>query len=288
MPDFMLIAKDFSLKHTIESGQPLTFYSDFHPGKRMDSLSYPTERGRISLIYDSESGRIGYDFTGKYSTPSAATEITKRLGLDHDLKSIYGEICTDQFMARAIAELYGMRITGNEPWEATLCFVVSQFNNIKRIRRIILNLMNKFGEDRGAHGRLFPTPEALASADISEIRACGTGFRDRYIKHVSEQFSSSFDPERLYGLKYEDAKERLMELDGVGDKVADCILLFGYNKFEAFPIDVWVKRVVERAYFNGRKQSIRRIHDFSVERWGKYRGYAQQYIFHYGREKRMV
>ena len=89
-------------------------------------------------------------------------------------------------------------------------------------------------------------------------------------------------------MKYEDAKDRLMELNGVGDKVADCILLFGYNKFEAFPIDVWVKRVVERAYFNGRKRSIRQIHDFSVERWGKYRGYAQQYIFWYGREKRMV
>jgi len=288
MNDDMLIAKDFSLKYTIESGQPLTFYSDFHSGRAADSLAYPTEKGRVSLDYEKESGKIGYGFTGKYSASSASAEITSRLGLGHDLRSIYDEISTDQFMARAIAEFYGMRITKNEPWEATLCFVMSQFNNIKRIRRIMLNLIGRFGEDGGAHGHMFPTPEALAAADISEIRACGTGFRDKYIKHVSEQFCSSFDPDRLYSMRYEQAKERLMELNGVGDKVADCVLLFGYNKFEAFPIDVWVKRVVERAYFKGRKRSVRQIHDFSVERWGKYRGYAQQYIFWYGREKRMV
>lgn len=277
-----------NLRYTIESGQPLTFYSNLHVGSRIARLSYVTEKGFISLKYNKESGSISYSFTGEYSDSSASKEIKTRLSLGTDLRAVYEEIATDQFIAKAIAEFYGMRITRSEPWETTLCFVMSQFNNIKRIRRIVLNMISRFGEDCGANLRLFPTPEAIASADISDIRACGTGFRDRYIKHVAEQFSSSFDPERLYGMKYEAAKEKLMELDGVGDKVADCILLFGYNKFEAFPIDVWVKRVIESAYFKGRKRSVRQIHAFAEERWGSYRGYAQQYIFWYGRETKMA
>ncbi len=80
-------------------------------------------------------------------------------------------------------------------------------------------------------------------------------------------------------MKYLDAKDSLMGLYGIGDKVADCILLFGYGKFEAFPIDVWIKRTMERIYFNGRKKSIKQIHSIATEMWGDYRGYAQQYIF---------
>jgi N-glycosylase/DNA lyase len=200
------------------------------------------------------------------------------------MKEIYSAINTDTFMERAIAEFYGMRITKSEPWEATLCFVMSQFNNLKRIRHIISNLRNKFGDEHG-QSRKFPDPKSIAAASLPDIRSCGTGFRDKYLKSVAEEFSSGFNPKRLYRMNYLDAKEELMRLDGRGDKVADCILLFGYNKFEAFPIDVWVKRVVEKAYFKGRKKTTRQIHEFSTERWGKYRGYAQQYLFWYSRER---
>ena len=132
--NLMIYAKDLNLKYTIQSGQPLAFYSDLHIQSRVERLGYPTGKGRISLKYDKESGRISYTFAGRYTDASAAKEIRIRLGLNQDIKAIYKEINTDQFMASAIAEFYGMRITGNEPWEATLCFVMSQFNNIKRIR----------------------------------------------------------------------------------------------------------------------------------------------------------
>ena len=278
----MIATCDFSLRHTIESGQPLTFYSDLYTGKLQDRLAYPTSKGRISLVFNRHTGSIRYDYGGSYTDASAGTEIRKRLGLNQNMKEIYGKINTDPFMERAIEEFHGLRITKSEPWEATICFVISQFNNIKRIRGIINNLRHRFGESL-ADTHKFPTAEAIAAANLQDIRSCGTGFRDRYIKKVAEEFSSSFNPDGLYSMKYETAKERLMELDGIGDKVADCILLFGYNKFEALPIDVWVKRVVEKAYFKGRKKIIRQIHEFSTERWGKYRGYAQQYIFHSGR-----
>ena len=280
----MIIARDFNLRHTIQSGQPLTFYSDLHIGRLEDKLFYPTSKGSIHLTFNRHSGSIRYGYDGGYNASSAVAEIRKRLGLNQNMKEIYSAINTDTFMERAIAEFYGMRITKSEPWEATLCFVMSQFNNLKRIRHIISNLRNKFGDEHG-QSRKFPDPKSIAAASLPDIRSCGTGFRDKYLKSVAEEFSSGFNPKRLYRMNYLDAKEELMQLDGIGDKVADCILLFGYNKFEAFPIDVWVKRVVEKAYFKGRKKTIRQIHEFSTERWGKYRGYAQQYLFWYSRER---
>jgi len=282
----MIYATDFHLRYTIESGQPLTFYSILKPSGRYGSLSYVTSDGFVQLRYKRNSEKIDYSFEGRYKKSSIEDEIRARLGLDHDLKGILSAINTDPFMDSAIKDLYGMRITKNEPWETTLCFVMSQFNNIKRIRGIIQNMINAFGDEFDGR-RLFPTPEAIARADIADIRKCGTGFRDRYIKHVAEQFTCGFEYDRLYQMGYEDAKERLMELDGIGDKVADCILLFGYGKYEAFPIDTWVKRVVERAYFKGRKKSVRQIHEFSMERWGANRGYAQQYIFEFGRRNKI-
>ena len=148
------------------------------------------------------------------------------------------------------------------------------------------NMIREFGEDAGEH-MLFPTPQTLASADVKAIRACGTGFRDKYIKKVAEEFAFSFDKKRLYNMEYGKAKEQLMELDGIGDKVADCILLFGYNKMEAFPIDTWVKRVIEHVYFKRRKKSIKQIHRFALRRWPVYGAYAQQYIFWKGRENKV-
>ena len=281
-----IVAKDFNLRHTVESGQPLTFYSSYGAASGFETLSYVTGTGSIALRYSKGSGRLQYVFSGRYGKSGAEKEVRSRLGLDHDIADVYRSISTDEFINRAINEFYGMRITRNEPWEATLCFVISQFNNIKRIRGIMLRMIERFGEEFDGK-RLFPAPEAIASADMAEIRACGTGFRDRYIKHAAEQFASGFEYSRLHGMGYEDAKARLMELDGIGDKVADCILLFGYGRYDAFPIDVWIKRVVERAYFKGRRTSIARIHEFSTERWGRYRGYAQQYLFEFARRNKI-
>jgi N-glycosylase/DNA lyase len=113
----------------------------------------------------------------------------------------------------------------------------------------------------------------------------GAGFRAKYIRSVAQACSESFDLDRLYRKGYEEAKEQLMELDGIGDKVADCILLFGYGKLAAFPIDVWIKRVVEHDYFRGRRKSVKEIHRFAEERWDGYAGYAQQYLYHSARNE---
>ncbi len=290
----MIYANDFNLRLSIESGQPLTFSSDYKAvGKKLELLTYVTQKGRIhveSAKNNSRDSIINFDYSGDYTRQSAEREVRTRLGLTDDLQEIYAKINTDQFMDNAISALYGMRVTHNDPWETTLCFLVSQFNNIKRIRLIIRRLINEYGEEQKLDGEvfhLFPTSESLSRATVQELMKCGTGFRAKYIRSVAEQCSNNVDLGKFYKMNYAKAKEELMELDGIGDKVADCILLMGYNKYEAFPIDTWIKRVVERVYFKGRKKSIKAIHEFASRRWGGFEGYAQQYLFESGRRNKI-
>ncbi len=281
-------AREINLRASVESGQPLAFYADYENSGEAESVRYVTQLGVISMTRrDKNPDRLYYSFFGGYSESSAFDEIRIRFGLDHDMRTIYSSIRTDPFMEQAVSALYGMRVTENMPWEATLCFLVSQFNNIKRIRGIIKNLINRFGKTIQAEGRivhLFPSPEAVAKASIGELMQCGAGFRARYIKSTALAFYKNPEYSELRGMEYSELKERLMELDGVGDKVADCILLFGYAKLEAFPIDVWIKRIVENIYFEGAEKKPAEIHDFAHSKWGGYAGYAQQYLFWRGRE----
>ncbi len=288
----MIVVKDFSLGLTAMSGQPLNFYADYSVKDGRDVLSYTTDRGRVTVkaLGSGERSHISYSHWGRYTDNTARQELIKRFGLRDDMRKIYGELDTDDYMNAAITELRGLRITENDPWETTLCFVISQFNNIKRIRGIVGRLTERFGEELEIGDgtvRSFPRPETLANADLSEIRACGTGFRDKYIRKVAQECGSTVDLGEIDDLDYGKAKERLMGLHGIGEKVADCILLFGYKKLDAFPVDVWVKRVVETAYFRGRKRSVREIRRFAERRWGPLAGYANQYIFWSGRENRI-
>ncbi len=282
----MIKASNFNIKYTVESGCPLTFYSDFESRNGISRITYPTENG-VMKVTCKENGKVSaidYDYFGRYTKASAKREVVSRLGLGHDITRIYEKIDSDRFMHSAISELHGMRVTSNPAWETTLSFLVSQFNNMKRIRLIMKRMIASFGTEMIADGRkvkLFPSADRIARASIDQLRACNTGFRANYIKSVAQAWED-FDHTKLYGMDYDKAKELLVELDGVGDKVADCILLMGYGKMEAFPIDVWVKRVMERVYIK-RKANISYIHRFASRRWGANAGYAQQYIYEYGR-----
>jgi N-glycosylase/DNA lyase len=222
---------------------------------------------------------------------SAKSEIISRFRLRDDLKKIHRRIGTDSFIRAAIKECNGIRLTLNDPWEATLCFIVSQLNNVKRITMIMHNIINALGtpivDDSGViAGMGFPKCEELAGATEKKLMACGAGFRAKYLVQAAEYCTNNLDLDRLRGKSYGKIKEQLMELPGIGDKVADCIALMGYGKLEAFPIDVWVKRTLERAYFKGKEKRIEELHDFAEERFGALAGYAEQYIYVYGRQMR--
>jgi len=279
-----MLIKDFSPFFTFSSGQVLNFIGEFK--QKPIGISFATARGIFDVRF-SEVGKhafeIAYDYKGAYSEKEARKEVMEMLGISSDMKEVYSRIGTDAFMKKAIKAFYGMRLTQSDPWIAGASFIISQFNNIKRIRGIVQKMMRKFGDKQG-DAYLFPSCESIARASRSELMACGTGFRYKYLQGFASACSSGeIDLRAIYKQGYSEAKQELMQIKGIGDKVADCILLFGYGKGEAFPVDVWVKRAVECSYFKGRKQKIGRIHEFASERFGSLAGYAQQYIFQYAR-----
>ena len=166
----------------------------------------------------------------------------------------------------------GIRILRQEPWEALCTFIISQNNNIKRIKGIVDRLCESFGEDIGG-GFAFPSAEALARLSPDTLAPLRAGFRNRYIIDAAQKVASGeVDLEACRTLEYEQARRELMKITGVGVKVADCTLLFGLHRIEAFPVDVWMKRAL-KTLFPGMTPA-----DF-----GEYAGIAQQYIFHYSR-----
>ncbi len=282
----ILRTRDFSIKHTVESAQPLTFFGDI----RKDGNGICYSSGGSMVDVEQNGTELKCKAFGRLAESDLRKEVVARFGLDDDMNKIYKKIGTDAFLVEAISRYRGLRITRNDPWETALCFVISQFNNVKRIKGIVGRLMAAYGEERVFDSgnvelrfREFPTPEAIAKQNAKSLMVHGAGYRAEYIRAVAKACSGDFDLKKLYKKNYAEAKEDLLELHGVGDKVADCILLFGYGKLEAFPIDTWIKRVVENAYFGGKRQNIRAIHEFADERWGAYAGYAQQYLFHFGR-----
>ncbi len=274
----------FSLRHTFESAQPLTFYADFNQAS--NTLVYPQGSLLVSVTQSGSDekgslhvsgGRRGY----------VTSEVRRRFRLRDDMGKIYKKIRTDAYIAKAIDLYRGMRLTLNDPWETTLVFIISQFNNVKRIRLITRSIIAKYGseiEGRGAaSARSFPTSADMTKATEKELKRLGAGYRARYIIGAADYCTNNVDLGKLPSHKYLKLKEELMQIDGVGEKVADCIALMGYGNLKAFPIDVHIKRTMEKLYFEGKVKRIREIRDFAESRWGDYMGYAQQYLFHKAR-----
>ncbi len=272
-----------NLSYTIESAQPLTFYGDYE--KEFGRVTYPVGNALVEAEFI--NGQETTISARRSDGISVRGEIASRFRLGDDIVSMYDAISTDRKISAAIGQFRGMRVTKNEPWETSVCFIISQFNNLKRIRRIVRNLMERFGEPiegfRGETRYSFPSAESLSEARIEDIMRCGTGFRAKYIKSAAEYCSGSLDLDSISKLDYNSLKAELMEIKGVGEKVADCIALMGYGKMEAFPVDVWVKRSMEMMYFNGKNKSLKEIHSYASRKWGDMAGFAQQYVFWYGR-----
>ncbi len=277
--------KEFDIKHTVESAQPLTFHADYNAGK--GTLNYVSNGAFIKTRYRGNSKKCQVELDSENST-SARRDFVRRFRLKDNMKDIYSHIAVDGFMKDAVLNYRGMRVTLNDPWETTMCFIISQYNNVKRIRLIIKRFIDEFGspildESNAIVAKGFPKSEDLTRFSEKDFRRCGAGFRAKYITKAAEYCTNSIDLYKLRSKGYDKLKGELMEISGVGDKVADCIALMGYGKMEAFPIDVWVKRTMERVYFKGKDKGIPYLHGFAEEKFGNYKGYAQQYIFWHGR-----
>ena len=198
----------------------------------------------------------------------------------------------DKNMKKATEYGQGIRILRQDLWEMIISYIISANNNIPRIKGIIERISNKCGDQiewLGTKYHLFPTPEQLSHLSVEDLRNLGTGFRDKRIHHTTQMvLNGQIDLNNLYRIKDIDTlREELLKLDGVGEKVADCIMLFSLHRFDSFPIDVWVRRVMNTLYIKEKdetKVSKKQIKEKAEELFGKDKGIAQQYLFYLARE----
>ena len=194
-----------------------------------------------------------------------------------DLESDYENYCktisADENIKKACEEYYGIRILHQKPWEALCSFIISQNNNIPRIMGIIDRLCENFGEKKGENDYTFPTYESLKNVTIEDLAPLRAGFRHKYIVDAVEKLcSGEIDHDKIKEMPIEEARTELMKIKGVGAKVAECTLLYGFGRKEAFPVDVWVKKIMAEMYPAGLPECCKNIE-----------GIAQQYLFHWRR-----
>ena len=273
------ISEDFEPKHVFECGQCFRWL-------REEDGSYTgVVQGKVINV-KKENDLIIFDNTNK--------EDFENIWFDYfDLGRNYGEIknqlkVMDEYLEKATEFGQGIRILQQDGWEMLISFIISANNRIPMIQRAINNLSERYGkfidEYRGKKYYAFPTPEELSKVSVEDIRACQTGFRDKYIKSVVDYVNENNEDVLSYRkLDTGECIKELVKFNGVGPKVADCIALFGMQKYDTFPVDVWVKRVMEEFYVED-NLSLPKIRKFALDKFGDLAGFAQQYLFYYARE----
>lgn len=255
---------DLDLRQTLDCGQSFR-WSENNDGS-FDGVAYG-KKVRVRL----DGGSLFIENTNKEDFENIWKHY---FDLDLDYGKIREEISRiHPVLAEAARYAPGIRILRQEPYEALCTFIISQNNNIKRIKGIVQRLCENFGEKISDDTFAFPSPEKMALLTAEDLAPLRAGFRNRYLIDAAQKVcSGEVDLESCRTLDYEQARKELMKITGVGVKVADCTLLFGLHRIEAFPIDVWMKRAMERLF-----------PDMAADDFGRYAGIAQQYIFHYSR-----
>jgi len=278
-------AKNFSLSETLECGQAFNysldekngFYFAVHngsvirikqEGKHLEFQTFP-KNDNIQLV------RNYFNLQEKHALPKVKpASKTKK---------------TNKKILRLLKTCNGLRIINQEPFECLISYILSQQSSIPRIRKNVFELSEHFGKELSFEGRCFysfPTPEALANAELSDLKKFRIGYRDKYVLEAAKKIANGFNLEKLCKMPYEKAKEELLQFNGVGEKVADCVLLFSLGFTEAFPIDTWIRKIMLRLFFKNKKVSDRKIMEFAKKEFGKSAGFVQQCL--YARRKELV
>ena len=190
----------------------------------------------------------------------------------------------DDVMHNATAFASGIRILKQEPFECLISFIISQNNRIPKIKQVIKNISQRYGNQLDEGSYAFPTVEQLINVSEAELTERKTGFRAKYIRDaVIKVHTGEIDFESFKTMETEEVRKKLLTIFGVGPKVSDCFLLFSLSRHEVFPTDVWIKRIMQYYYFQDVETHIREIHSLAYDKYGDYAGMAQQYLFHYAR-----
>ena len=261
-------ATDFSLDHTLDSGQLFRW--------RPEGEGYFVCIGERAFLLRMKGDRLEVDG----ARPQDEALLRRFFSLDQDLQAVCDELADAGFPRRILQRWRGLRIVRQDFWECLVSFTCSSANNIKRIRGMIHRLCERWGRPARCSGvefRTFPNPGSLGAE--RELRAIGLGFRAAYLARINRIATPAWLSE-VSTLDYSGAKARLMQLPGIGHKIADCVCLFSLGHAQAFPVDTWIRKATTRIFFGGRKASDAAIRKRAQERFGQNAGYAQQYLFH--------
>ncbi len=277
-------APDFDLAMTLDSGQV------FHWEKAGNG--FVGTIGYYAVYAEQEDDLLKVRFGGT-PKPTRETHVLPRIvahyfALDHPLAEICQAFPKDPVMNAARDFCRGLRIIRQPKWECLATFICSSMKQVAHIRQISLALRNRFGDRRKIGSRVvhtFPSPHRIARASESQLRECKLGYRAKNLRATAQRVSSGeCDLELWSALPDGDLRKNLCELPGVGVKIANCVMLFAYERLRAFPIDVWIERVLRQRYFPRRKKmTAQQLREFSETYFGDHGGYAQQYLFHHAR-----
>ena len=272
----LTIDQPFDLGASLESGQA-------HRWKKSDDWYAGVIRGEFIQIR--QNAQV-VEFSSVPSPEEAAAKMLRDyFRLDDDIDAIYSDLNRDGRVAAMVNKYPGLRILRTEPWECLVAFICSANNNIARIHQLMERMSDEYGSPLTLNGltrHTFPSPADLAEAGEDELRRLGLGFRAPYVDQASRAvLEGKLDLPALVRMPYPEAKAALMEQKGIGSKIADCIAVFSLEKLEAFPIDVWIRRALAEWYFPGQKTPPdRALLEWAQHHFGRYGGYAQQYLFH--------
>lgn len=271
---------DFDLRHIFDCGQCFRFNKldeETYFGIAYNKALKISQHGDTVTLYDTTEN----DFYGTWYN---------FFDFDRNYKEIKNALATDDYMTKATAYGFGIRILRQELWETVISFIISASNNIPRIKGIIEKLCANFGDKiiyMGNEYYSFPTPEKIASLSLDELGIIKAGFRDKYILGAAKAVADgTVSLEYISSLSTAEAKKELNKIKGIGNKVSDCILLFGMGRVDSFPVDVWIKRIMEYCYFE-REASIKEISETAEKKFGVLGGFAQQYLFFWARDNKI-
>jgi len=276
-------APHFDLAMTLNSGQVFHWekIGDGFVGTIGERAVYVEQRDDVLKIRDGEARTR----SPRRTLPRIVADY---FALDHPLAEICTSFPNDPVMSAAKEFCRGLRIVRQPKWECLATFICSSMKQVAHIRQISKKLRERFGERGQIAGRVvftFPSADRIARTTEKELRECALGYRAKNLLATARQISNGdVDLEKLSILSDDDLRARLCELPGVGAKVANCVMLFAYERLRAFPIDVWIERVLREKYFpRARKLNVGRLRRFTEEYFGDHGGYAQQYLFHHAR-----
>jgi len=271
-------ATDFDLALTLASGQAFHWVADRSAGGN----GYLGVIGEQPVRLEQKGDLL------VFATPGREAPIRNYFALDHPMAEIYASFPDDPILQEACRGCRGMRILRQPKWECLATFITSSMKQVTHISQMSHAIRGKFGSPVSFGEDLlyaYPSPERLAAATEEELRDCKLGYRAKNLLGTARMIAEGIvDLEAIANMDDDAARAELCRLPGVGEKVANCALLFAYERLRSFPIDVWIERVLRERYFSRkRKVTVKRLKDFCADHFGPYGGYAQQYLFHHAR-----